>query len=348
MLLSLVRPAFDEKYLIALGTIYLILVAHGLHFLGTKQRLVAVVAGIVILVGTGWSLSNYYFNPDYAKSPRWRSLVQEIEASAQAGDVVVQNYPDPGLAYYYHGELPIRLLPTSADSPPERTNRVLEKLAATNRRIWLIPAPGQAWDQYGIVAQWLRRHADLVDDRVVDSLHLQLYQTAPAFREGMTPVNIVLGDRLQLLGYRLQSYTDGTTAPASSVTPAAGDDSPSVPIHAAGNRLLLTLYWQALSPVDADYSVFVHLADSNEQIWGQHDGQPVEGTYPTSQWQPGEIIVDPHSIDIDPQAPPGTYRLMTGLYHSADGQRLTIVNPSDKVNNDRIVLTTLELPGAVD
>lgn len=328
LLLSLARPAFDEKYLIALAAIYLILVAHGLHFLAGKGKLVAVAAGVALLVGTGWSVSNYYFNPLYAKSPSWRSLVQEIQANAQDGDVIVQNYPDPGLAYYYHGDLAIRLLPASVTSPQERTSQTLEKLAAAHRRIWFIPGPNQAWDRAGVVEQWLRRFADLVDDRTTGSQHLQLYQTAQAFLESMSAVDINLGDQIRLLGYRL--------APATSRPP--GD----------GGRLVLTLYWQVLAPVDVNYSVFVHLADSNEQIWGQHDGQPVGGTYPTSQWQAGQIIVDPHAIEIDPQLPPGAYRLMTGLYDSSDGQRLTVADVSDGVDRDRIVLTSLEFSGSAD
>jgi hypothetical protein len=96
--------------------------------------------------------------------------------------------------------------------------------------------------------------------------------------------------------------------------------------------------------MDFDYSVFVHVADAEETIWGQDDGQPVGGTYPTSAWVPGEIVVDQHRLQIDPEAPPGSYRLMTGMYDGSNGQRLTVEGSSDIVDDDRIVLRMLEIP----
>ena len=41
-----------------------------------------------------------------------------------------------------------------------------------------------------------------------------------------------------------------------------------------------------MAAANTDHPVFAHLSDSKEQIWGQHDGQPVAGTYPTSEWTP--------------------------------------------------------------
>lgn len=328
MLLSLKRPAFDEKYLIAIVAPYLILVAHGIHFLGARWKLAGVAAGIVILVATGWSLYNYHFDPDYAKSPRWRELVQNIATRAEEGDVIVQNYPDPGLQYYYHGQLPVRLLPRDSASPPERTGRTLQRLLATHDRVWLIPGPASAWDPEGSVEQWLRRFGDLVDEQALGSLRLQLYHTPLTFSEEMQAVDVQAGDRIQLLGYRL--------------TPEAGE--PLGP----GERLVLTLYWQTLEPMDANYTVFVHLSDPTEHIWGQHDGQPVDGTYPTAEWMPGQIIVDPHPIEISPEAPPGSYRLMTGLYDSITGQRLSITGSSGVVDENRILVATLEVAYPAD
>jgi uncharacterized membrane protein len=67
--LSLQRPSFDEKYLIAIAACFLILVAHGLHFLATKSRVLAILVGVAILLASVWSLYNYYFVSEYAKSP---------------------------------------------------------------------------------------------------------------------------------------------------------------------------------------------------------------------------------------------------------------------------------------
>ena len=66
----------------------------------------------------------------------------------------------------------------------------------------------------------------------------------------------------------------------------------------------LTLYWQALSPVERDYSVFVHASDrdaidSPDAIIAQADSAaPVYGWYPTSRWSVGEIVRDDYEIQI--------------------------------------------------
>jgi hypothetical protein len=278
---------------------------------------------VVILVGAVWSTFNYYTDPAYAKSPSWRDLVESIDAHATEGDVIVRDYPDPGFQYYYEGDLPARLLPVAAYSPEERTNRALEKLAGAYRRVWLIPNPGSPWDPEGHVQRWLTRHTDLVDEQAIGSLQLQLYQTPLAFQEGMVGSGIKLGPGLELVGYRLEPEDSATVAP--------------------GHRMLLTLYWRALVPVDTDYTVFVHFADSAEQIWGQHDGQPVGGTFLTTGWSPGQIVVDQHTIEIDPEAPAGRYRLMVGMYDGANAERLTISSPIEAMDEDRIVLETIEL-----
>jgi hypothetical protein len=328
MLLSLYRPAFDEKYLIAVVAPYLILVAHGLHFLVSRWRIVGIAASIFIFVATGWSLHNHYFDPEYAKSPSWRELVGSIEARAAPGDVIVHNYPDPGLRYYYRGELPVRLLPAAEDAPPERTSRALQKLADAYRRVWLIPGPVSAWDTEGSVEQWLGRHADLVDKQGIGTLHLELYHTPATFAEKMQPVGAQIGDQIQLLGYRL--------------APGAGEP------YIAGEPLMLTLYWQALETVDASYTVFVHLSDPDGKIWGQHDSQPVENTFPTPTWVPGQIVVDQHQVEISTQAPDGAYQLLTGLYDGATGQRLPVSGGVDILTENRILLTLLEVASPGD
>jgi hypothetical protein len=103
--------------------------------------------------------------------------------------------------------------------------------------------------------------------------------------------------------------------------------------------------------MDSDYSVFVHLADPAEQIWAQHDSQPVQGGFPTSSWLPGEIVVDQHPIELDAEVPAGRYRLMTGMYDSSTGRRLTIKGGSAIVlDQDRILLADLEVgpPGDLE
>jgi len=94
-----------------------------------------------------------------------------------------------------------------------------------------------------------------------------------------------------------------------------------------GETVNVTLYWQALTPLGEDYTVFVHLLGEHNPVtggplWAGHDGQPDGGHYPTGRWQPGEVILDVHPLAVPPEAPPGEYELEVGLYLLATLERL--------------------------
>jgi hypothetical protein len=95
--------------------------------------------------------------------------------------------------------------------------------------------------------------------------------------------------------------------------------------------LEITLHWRSLEPLDADYTVFVHLLDGDGQVIAQDDAQPQSGAYPTSVWGAGEVIVDPHSLLLPPALPAGQYRLRVGLYRLETGQRLPVDGNGDSV-----------------
>jgi hypothetical protein len=110
-----------------------------------------------------------------------------------------------------------------------------------------------------------------------------------------------------------------------------------------GDALHLTFAWQALSWMDEDYTVFVHLLDDNDRIWGQEDLQPVYGTHPTSQWAESEVVVDPHTVWTDEDAPLGLYRIEVGLYLLRTMERLQLLDSSGNAIDDRLVVDLMEI-----
>ncbi len=88
------------------------------------------------------------------------------------------------------------------------------------------------------------------------------------------------------------------------------------------------LIWQAIAEVTTDYTVFVHLLDAGDNLVAGHDGQPVDGRYPTTIWSVGELIPDPHVIDTT-AVPPGQYHLAVGLYNFATGERVPVTGSAD-------------------
>lgn len=82
----------------------------------------------------------------------------------------------------------------------------------------------------------------------------------------------------------------------------------------AGSTLPLTLYWTADRALKTNYTVFVHLVDSSGNKLTQIDVGPRSGTYPTSLWSPGEVVVDEVTPALPAGLPSGEYILRVGLY----------------------------------
>jgi hypothetical protein len=127
------------------------------------------------------------------------------------------------------------------------------------------------------------------------------------------PVGADVGERIGLLSFE---------AP-DSLSPGAEFD--------------VTLYWEATQPPEGDYVVFVHLVDDSGQLVASHDGPPMDGRYPTGAWLPGEIVPDTHHIALDPETPPGTYRLKVGMYHWPSLERLPVWDGRGVEQPDRAV-----------
>ena len=108
-----------------------------------------------------------------------------------------------------------------------------------------------------------------------------------------------------------------------------------------GGQLALTLQWQGLAPIADDYTVFLQVVDAQDRLVGQVDAWPLQGTLPTSQWMPGQTITDPYTIQLDPDMPPGAYRLLIGWYLLADLRRLPILNADGAPVDDKLAVSGL-------
>ncbi|MCD6291064.1 MAG: hypothetical protein J7M34_11220, partial [Anaerolineae bacterium] len=92
----------------------------------------------------------------------------------------------------------------------------------------------------------------------------------------------------------------------------------------ASSTVTVTLTWQALKPMDLDYTVFIHIVDEQNQIKAQRDKQPQDGQHPTNAWSVGEIVIDPHPIPLPADLPTGRYHINLGMYDWRTGQRLRV------------------------
>ena len=135
------------------------------------------------------------------------------------------------------------------------------------------------------------------------------------------PVEANLGGAVKLLGYDIESG------------------------FRPGDGMQLTLFWRALQDTEKDYTVFTHLVDEGGNIWGQKDNPPVDGFYPTTQWEEGEIVRDQYDLIISPEARPGDYWLEVGMYLAETGERLAIVDRNGNVVGDKVLLEKFKVLG---
>jgi len=97
-----------------------------------------------------------------------------------------------------------------------------------------------------------------------------------------------------------------------------------------GGNVVITLYWRALKPFDQNYQAFVHLYD--DVLVGQHDGMPSCAVKPTTGWEPGRIIVDPHVIAIPNDVDSDELQVMVGMYNLITQERLSVpIHPDNLI-----------------
>jgi 4-amino-4-deoxy-L-arabinose transferase-like glycosyltransferase len=123
------------------------------------------------------------------------------------------------------------------------------------------------------------------------------------------PLDVTFGDQLKLIGANVR---------ASSTQP--------------GGQSEIVLYWQALKPIDKDYSTFVHLLDANDIVVAQRDMYPGQGLWPTSQMKPGDVIESRYVLNLPSTAyAPDRLTWEVGVYDFATQQRLPTSSGGDNV-----------------
>jgi hypothetical protein len=248
-------------------------------------------------------------------------------------------------------DLPVRRLSTGEGVPLTlywqglrtmgQSYTVFTKLIDSRHQVWgsaeRLPADGYN------TFYWLENEV------VIDSFELP---AAPAIPDGVYWLNIGLYEEIDRAAVSLPLVIDDQPSGTTSVTvgplkfggpPADSVDTGARPEHMVNepfggiinllgydelvrndNALALKLYWESVAPADADYVVFVHVRDRDGRTVTQMDRPPADYAYPTSLWEPGEIIPDEVGVPWPADLPPGDYSIILGLYDLNTGRRLPV------------------------
>jgi hypothetical protein len=179
----------------------------------------------------------------------------------------------------------------------------------TQHRLWLDPQAetGPYLVQISLYDPISGHRLPIFDDAgnsAGDQVRLGLFYVTdqPAPRHPEIPLETTFGrssgDEIQLLGVTLPPLTPAVTA------------------------LPVRLYWQTEQPLSTNYTAFVQLLNSAGERVAGWDAEPLQGQYPTSLWQPQEVVVDTFTLPLPETLPPDGYQLVTGFYDFATGERL--------------------------
>ncbi|MBI5035485.1 MAG: DUF2079 domain-containing protein [Chloroflexi bacterium] len=101
-----------------------------------------------------------------------------------------------------------------------------------------------------------------------------------------------------------------------------------------GEQFSIGLYWRARAKPQGDYVAVVQLRASNGQVAFEHSARPANGSYSTTEWDAGEVLLDWHDFSIPASLAPGTYQIGVSLRDSVSGKALgeTVISSISVVN----------------
>lgn len=279
------RSTFNSFYFVFAFPPAYLLAAGGFTALYRKFPRVGIGVVAAGLATYGIGLNNHFNDPQYSKTRGMREVAAYLAEAARPGDVYLANFPDPAQVYYVHG-LDLDYHMQPGGVGFDPAAVDAELDRLAASRIWFVPVDSIV-DPEAYVRTRLLKTAILAEDDRFNKMRLMLFLPLAASH----PLEARFADGVGLVGYFL--------------TPDR-----------------LTLVWSAYAAPSADYTVFVHALAADTFNLSGHDSPP---HIPTSQWQPGQLIVDVHEFDIPSDRP---ITLVAGLYLPATGERLTLETAS--------------------
>jgi hypothetical protein len=112
-----------------------------------------------------------------------------------------------------------------------------------------------------------------------------------------------------------------------------------------GDKVTVTMFYKILQPVGGNWRVLFHF-DGSLRFNGDHE--PIKGRCQTSTWQPGDYIVDTHTVTAGGGAfAPGTYEVWTGFFTGSNpnwkNMPVSEASPELRDTTDRVKITTIKL-----
>ncbi len=347
---------YHVRYVFTYSPPFYIIVGLALAWLWQKQKLIALLASLLLFVGATFSIRQLHTNPLYA-SDHLRGAVNLIHQKWRPGDVVLihAGYTYTAFQYYFSDPVDHYLRLTSFASQiitpdnirPDSRHPIVLKTGMIDG------PPSLGWgdpkaDFYTMsqaetiaalegVSQtyprlWMLRVYDTVTDR--EALIRQwLTENMTPFADHSFPgtANIrVQGflSRGQPPPPHLETFTLENRFKLHGFTPP-------VPHAKAGQSLDVALWWEAqvAQPTAPPYALSLKLWDSQGNLAAQTepDEWPIGNLHFTPAWKPGHILRYPMRLSLPSTILPDQYWLNVVFYNSQNGVPLQIQETGETV-----------------
>ena len=286
------------------------------------QIVAAVLAGVVLFSGAGWSIADY-FGP-YAANPQlfWEydSGITQV-ADHMRGQPATRFFLTPYDRFY---EVVMLTLAEQPREPiqsynglacalfPAQTDRVTEWLVITEKDQRTLPLLKQIYPAGRIV--W---RLDSPVGTYARAWQVPAGETADFKLDRTVAANF--GDHAQLVGVDLPA--------------AAGP----------GETVKLRLAFENRQVLDQPYKVFVHVRGPDNSVMAQADRVLCDTSLNEADWRPGDMLVDEYELSLPADLPPGDYPVVIGFYQEASGARLPVVAADLEHDGDSVTIGTLHV-----
>lgn len=343
----------DDKYLFMLQPALFLLAAAGLTRLGNRiinresgnqairesgnlKPLISTLVACLALIAYTWPATSSLLaraGSDYD------AAFGHVRDHWQQGDAILTGTPAAAAIYlgrndYYAvrgtGGYAYRILERDGQkverwlgSPWLETDQQIHAVLSAQRRVWLV------LERWGLIKEYyspltMQRILAMTDFVREDNgiIVLRSRPGAPLIPERPgVDLSVNFDHQLSLQGYDLAWETTGSNQETRS--------------------LGLVLYWQALSSLPYDYTVFVHLRDAEGRNAAQADHQPLAPIYPPTLWPVGQTIRERSILTLPEDLPAGEYDLWVGLYRLDTLERLPVIGDLSGENAlllDRVIV----------
>jgi len=290
---------------VALAIIIGLGISEGIRHLKSRKAWAGALVGLTLLLA-GTSLSRNYpsfaaLSHDYSA----RNYAETILNAAPRSAVILSNWHHATVFWY--------LQEVEALRPDVSVRYVYPEGAASMAETTMSRVQEEIVQRPVIVTNSYREYsATPYRFLPFHGAYLVFAEPPMSLNQDLNMLDTDLGDRIHLLGYHLKQDT---------LSP--------------GDALIVRIHWQPMVKLDRDYSFFVQVLGP-DGVLGQEDI-----THQAARYQVGEIIVDEYHVPLLLTAPPGEYRVITGVYFTlTEGgwERL-----SNQEGGDHVVLSMVQV-----